>query len=118
MAKYFNESELTFKTLLAGAQQSVVTDVVTIKPGAYVIGTVGTRGTSGFEPVAATDTTADGVLLQDTAADDKQALIAYTGEFLLGSVVCSDNQVPSEALIAGAAAKNIYFRKQSNKEAK
>ena len=28
MAKYFNESELSYKTLLAGTQQPVVTDVV------------------------------------------------------------------------------------------
>lgn len=52
MAKYFNESELSYKTLLAGAQQPVVTDVVKITPGEYVLGTLlANDGSGNFAPV-------------------------------------------------------------------
>lgn len=119
MAKYFNESELSYKSLLAGAQQSVVTDVVKVTPGAYAIGTLlANDGAGTFAPIASTASAVDAVLLQDTTADDKKALVAYTGEFIEGSVVCSDKKPPADALKAAAAKVNIYFRKQSNKEVK
>lgn len=119
MAKYFNESELSYKTLLAGAQQSVVTDVVKITAGEYGLGTLLAKDSSGnFAPIASTASAVDAVLLQDTTTDDTKALVAYTGEFLEGSVICSDEKAPSDALKAAAAKVNIYFRKQSNKEVK
>lgn len=119
MAKYFNESELSYKTLLAGAQQPVVTDVVKITPGEYALGTLFSDAGSGtYAPVASTDGNVGAVLLQETTADDTQALVAYTGEFLISGVVCSDKKPPSEALIEAAKTVNIYFRKQSNKEVK
>lgn len=119
MAKYFNESELSYKTLLAGTQQPVVTDVVKITPGEYVLGTLlANDGSGNFAPVASTDSALDAVLLQDTTADDKKVLVAYTGEFLIGGVICSDKKAPADALIEAAKSVNIYFRKQSNKGVK
>lgn len=119
MAKYFNESELSYKTLLAGTQQPVVTDVVKITPGEYVLGTLLANDGSGiFAPVASADSALDAVLLQDTTADDKKVLVAYTGEFLISGVICSDKKGPSDALVEAAKSVNIYFRKQSNKEVK
>ncbi len=119
MAKYFNESELSYKTLLAGAQQPVVTDVVKITPGEYVLGTLLANDGSGiFAPVDSNAGTINAVLLQDTTSDDKKALVAYTGEFLISGVICSGKKAPSEALIEAAKNVNIYFRKQSNKEVK
>lgn len=116
--KYVTETGLDYTALFAGAQENIVTDVVTIKSGEGVVpeGALLERGAGGYTWAAtASSTDVRAVLLKevDATSADAQGYVAFTGEFVLDRVSCKGEAAPEQALIDAVADRNIYFRKMN-----